>query len=568
MPSLRDPRCCRGLKAFVLGLGLLVAGLAAPLMARPVPLGAAEELADRLADGNAHALIIGVSDFDEGGAWRALPGVPVEVAQVAGALTAQGFTVRIARDGGRMTKEEIRREVRSFVQGNGGRPESRLVIYFASHGYREPGEGGHGLLIPSDSKAPDHGDFAASAYSVRELSEDLGTLEARHLFLFVNACFSGAMVPALGPVARGEAAEEGAEVAETAAEWAMRLLTARARLVLTAGSDDQEVPDQGNPFAEAVVGGLAGAADLDGDGLILGSEIAQHVRAQVALKTLAEGRPNDPVFALLPEAGQDLQEGLPGDFVFLSPKGRAQEVARDGEALVKARMSRLPEGQFTDCADCPVMVPLPAPDGGPARLAVARTETTLAEWDACYREFGCRRHLPDFGEGRGDRPAGSVSWQDALEFAGWVDSHRSARCTRYRLPTLAEWQAAAQGARPDLAVCRDCGDAGGLSATAAQRVASLPASPFGLHDVAGNLWEWVVAPDAAACTPEDLRAGGGVCAEAGLVAGGAFSTRASALAQAGAGAAFPRSANRREGRPPLTLPTIGLRLVCDLAGQD
>ncbi len=359
---------------------------------------------------------------------------------------------------------------------------------------------------------------------MRELSEDLGPLEARHLFLFVNACFSGAMVPALGPVSRGGADGEGEEVTETSAEWALRMLTARARLVLTAGSDDQEVPDAGNPFAEAVVGGLAGAADLDGDGLILGSEIAQHVRAQVALKTLAAGRPNDPVFALLPEAGKDLQEGLPGDFVFLSPEGRAQDVARDGEALLAARMSRLPEGQFTDCADCPVMVPLPAPDGGPARLAVARNETTFAEWDACYREFGCRRHLPDFGEGRGDRPAGSVSWQDALEFAAWVDSHRGARCTSYRLPTLAEWQAAAQGARPDQAVCRDCGTVGGLSASAAQRVASLPASALGLHDVAGNLWEWVIDPGAGACLAEDLRAQDGLCAEDGLVAGGAFST--------------------------------------------
>ncbi len=146
-------RAC-ALRSLALGLVLLVAalsGVAAPALARPVPIGAAEELADRLADGSAHALIIGVSDFDEGRAWRALPGVPVEVAQVAGALQAQGFTVRIARDGGRMTKAEIRKEVRGFIESNGGRPESRLVIYFATHGYREPGEGGHGLLIASDT---------------------------------------------------------------------------------------------------------------------------------------------------------------------------------------------------------------------------------------------------------------------------------------------------------------------------------------------------------------------------------------------------------------------------------
>ncbi len=172
------------------------------------------------------------------------------------------------------------------------------------------------------------------------------------------------MVPALGPVSRGEADVEGEEVTETAAEWALRMLTARARLVLTAGSDDQEVPDAGNPFAEAVVGGLAGAADLDGDGLILGSEIAQHVRAQVALKTLAAGRPNDPVFALLPEAGKDLQEGLPGDFVFLSPEGRRRRWPATARRCWRRGCRACPRGSSLTAPIARSWCPCPRPTAG------------------------------------------------------------------------------------------------------------------------------------------------------------------------------------------------------------
>lgn len=567
-PAAARPAALRpgAARLLLLALAVLLAALALrppPAAARAVPIGAAEEMQDRLADGTAHALVLGISDFD-GRAWNPLPGVSVEVAMVSESLARHGFTITTGREDGRLSKEDLRRTVRSFVEQYGSRPENRLVIYFATHGIKE--EGGYGLLVATDTLSPRDEGFAASAYSVAELSADLAGLRARHLFLFVNACFSGAMVPALGPVSRSGSADTAPPVPEAAAEWAMRLLSSRARLVLTAGSDDQEVPDRQNPFAEAVTGGLDGAADLDGDGLILGSELAQHVRARVALATLAAGRPNDPVYAILPEAGAALPEGLRGDFVFLAPGGPETLVARGEDDLLEARQSRLPPGQFTECADCPVMVALPPPEDGPARLAVARSETTYAEWDACYREFGCRRHLPDDGLGRGDRPVGHVTWQDALEFADWANGRRGARCERYRLPTLAEWQAAAQGARPDQAVCRDCAGAGGLSSLSALRVASLPGNALGLHDMAGNLWEWVTGPEQA-CGFDVLRDAGS-CPQDGLVAGGAYSTRADALEAALDGAPFPRSANRHADPPPASLPTIGLRLVCDLAVRE
>lgn len=557
----------RGVRAGVMLIAVLSLTLPGPVRAETDAAALSDSLAQRLGNGSAHALIIGVSRFDAG-AWPYLAGVPSEVAQVTAALQEQGFTPHfpVVDDKGRLNKPEIRDAVRRFAQDFGDQPENRLVIYFATHGMKEPG--GKGLLIASDSLAPEKPGFPGSAYSVDELSDDLAGLQARHLFIFVNACFSGSMLPAMGSgsLMRGAGPLDKAE-ADPTLTWAMRLLEQQAWLVLTAGSDDQKVPDRGNPFATAVAEGLGGRADLDGDGLILGSEIAQHVRSSVALATLETGQPNDPVFAVLGQGAKNAPAGLIGDFVFIAPQGPADKVGRDAEAVVAARNARLPDGQFTECPDCPVMVTLPSPDGlqVPPRLAMGRTEVSYSEWDACYREFSCR-FLQDDGNGRGNRPAAGVTWSDALDFVDWMNLRRGARCDRYRLPALDEWQAAAADSGSDEAVCRDCGSEGGASARSAAGTGSLTPNLHGLYDMAGNLWEWVEG-DAPGCSRADLAASGR-CDQDGIVAGGAFSTRSREIDAAMAGATYPRlSYKAPDGRTVSALPTVGLRIACDLARE-
>ena len=85
--------------------------------------------------------------------------------------------------------------------------------------------------------------------------------------------------------------------------------------------------------------------------------------------------------------------------------------------------------------------------------------------------------------------------------------------------------------------------------------------------MAGNLWEWVRGAEPA-CTHADLAAGQGRCDADGIVVGGAFSTRSDALERAMAGASYPRVDHRTpDGHPMEGLPTLGLRLACDLTGE-
>lgn len=201
---------------------------------------------------------------------------------------------------------------------------------------------------------------------------------------------------------------------------------------------------------------------------------------------------------LFDPASQDAQRGLRA----------AERIGRPGYAFRDALGAK---------GRGPELVVLPG-----ARLAVARGETTLAEFRAFWADGGaalrrdrpsCRDResffrssrarsfeKPDIAQGD-DHPVVCITAADAEAYAEWL-SKRSGK--RYRLPTAAEWLPLA-GDAPDPAACRanladasfnarwrdgdalPCDD--GFAATAPVR--RFDASAGGVYDIAGNVREWV-----------------------------------------------------------------------------
>ncbi|MDE0702554.1 MAG: SUMF1/EgtB/PvdO family nonheme iron enzyme [Rhodospirillaceae bacterium] len=179
-----------------------------------------------------------------------------------------------------------------------------------------------------------------------------------------------------------------------------------------------------------------------------------------------------------------------------------------------------PGRQFKHCSACPQMVALPtgsftmgSPPNefgrkdreGPRRVvrfrkqfAVGKHEVTFAQWDACEAAGGCGNHFPgDATWGRGNRPVINVSWRDAKRYVRWLSAVTG---KPYRLLTEAEWEYAARaGSRTaygwgafvgrNRANCKGCGSRWGGRKTA--RVGSFAKNRFGLHDMHGNVREWV-----------------------------------------------------------------------------
>ena len=533
------------------------------------------EIARQLAPQKSYALVIGISEFDNPG-WPDLQGVTAEVASVRQALTSQHFQIVPESATGRIDHQSLGAKIARFFDTYGKDASNRLVVYIATHGYADAADPApEGYLVASDGGLPVDG-RVENGFSVNQLDVTLRDLAAQHVFFFFNSCFSAAMLPAPTRAAAEERVPHrlGDTLSRETADWTLDLLAHNARLVLTAGSASQTVPDVDNPFARAVVDALGGEADMDGDGLILGTEIAQFVRGRVARATRLAGHANDPVFAVVPkrvpppverpDAPPDVQYALQGDFVFLTPEGPKQTAGGQSEqaAMLAGIRDRLPETQFLACVDCPTMVEIP---GTATHFALSSTEITYAQWDACFRESICRRYIPDDGFGRGDRPAGGVTWLDALQYTTWLSTKPDGEqpCDEYRLPSADEWQAAAlysthgqvtwEAAVADsAAVCWGCG--AGQDGAAALRTASMPANPAGLYDMVGNLWEWV---DDGACTPEAIDNRG--CAP-GRVMGGSYATRADALPLIASGGPAPRTGNL----DPWSSPTIGFRVACDV----
>lgn len=186
-----------------------------------------------------------------------------------------------------------------------------------------------------------------------------------------------------------------------------------------------------------------------------------------------------------------------------------------GIAMLPAlAMAESPGTRFRDHPVAPEMVALPALAG--KSLAMARTEVSFAAWDACVAARGCPAIADDHGWGRGERPVINVSWTDAAAYAAWL-SRLTGRS--YRLPTDAEWDFAARAGssaaywwgddmRPGMARCRGCNP--GVNDYGTLPGASYPANPFGLHDMNGNLWEWVedcAPPKTTPCSARLTRGG-------------------------------------------------------------
>lgn len=172
-------------------------------------------------------------------------------------------------------------------------------------------------------------------------------------------------------------------------------------------------------------------------------------------------------------------------------------------------------------------------------FAIARTEVTVAQWRAFVRisgyrtlaernvgAAGCFAWAPDdawaWREGRGwqdpgwvqkeGEPVVCISWADAQAYVRWLELHTGVK--GWRLPTEAEWEYAARAGSTTRRPWSDdevsCLYANGTDTTIGPRgriwsdrpfckdgyffaapVSNYKPNAWGLHDMLGNVWEWV-----------------------------------------------------------------------------
>ena len=156
----------------------------------------------------------------------------------------------------------------------------------------------------------------------------------------------------------------------------------------------------------------------------------------------------------------------------------------------------------------------------------------------------------------------NVSWNDAVDYANWLSKQTG---HKYRLPTEAEWEYAARaGTTTEYSFGDDANRLGDYawydknSSSKTHPVGEKEPNAWGLHDMHGNVWEWVhdiydSSYYNSSLTRRNPRgpSGGGENGSHRLIRGGAWIL--SAL--------FARTAFRHGGSPEVRISYLGFRLV-------
>ncbi|GAB2176882.1 SUMF1/EgtB/PvdO family nonheme iron enzyme [Dongia sp. agr-C8] len=478
------------------------------------------------------ALVIGNGSY--GGGIGPLANAPNDATLITKALQSAGFAVTTVIDA---DQKAMKRAFADFGQSLAAAGADTVgLFYYAGHGVQVDGKN---FLVPSGAAIQNQADVEMEAVDANWVLKQMEFAGNRMNIIILDACRNNPLPPGTRSLENGLArmdAPTGSFIAYSTAPGAVALDGA--------GSN--------SPYSQAL------AAAIESQQLPL-ELLFRQVRVEVMSQTGNKQVPWD-------------SSSLTGEFYFKAP-GDAPVVAAPAPAQAAAvppapapmpepvtRGQTLalpaPSGQpFTDCADCPEMMVVPAgrfmlgsaaSDGNhrenegpqtevtiPLPFALMTTEVARDDYAAFVlqtkREGGKGCFIADGGEGVSDanadfmrpgfeqggrHPAVCVSWTDAQDYAAWLSQKTG---QRYRLPSEQEFEYAARAGRngswpwgEEPFAKNGCRAANVFDASGKTKyptvedglpcddgfaqtapVDALAANAFGLKGMIGNVWEWV-----------------------------------------------------------------------------
>jgi hypothetical protein len=263
------------------------------------------------------AVVIGIDDY-EGGIPRLFTATNDAIAVKTLLETRHRYQVDLRLDR-EATTEGIRRLLRDELPAT-LQPDDRCLVYFAGHGIALDDETGqmHGYLIAQDAEHDDPTRFLP----MLEVRRWLEALPCRHLLVILDCCFAGAF--------RWAVVRQVRRAPRMFRERYERFLRDPAQQVLTSAAHHQRALDvldgfssgerdsggrRNSPFCQALLDGLAGAADAAQggeapDGVVSATELYLYLRQRLEPATDERNMRQTP--GLWPLGGHGI-----GEYIFL-----------------------------------------------------------------------------------------------------------------------------------------------------------------------------------------------------------------------------------------------------------
>ena len=166
---------------------------------------------------------------------------------------------------------ELENAFKQFIRVHGAKEGARLIVYYSGHGYSTDLENFKiGWLVPRNAPhpvvAPEA--FRVTALSMRRIIEYSEIIRSKHVLFLFDSCFSGSVFDM--------APSRGLPSDDLPSYWQKKI-----RGVITAGSADEEVPDE-SIFREMFIEALKGEQRVGRrDDVFTGYELGEFLKDTV-----------------------------------------------------------------------------------------------------------------------------------------------------------------------------------------------------------------------------------------------------------------------------------------------